>query len=128
MYSYLCDNCEVENHCLTFKPIGEKIQDKCDECGYPTLTRAICRISTHLSMPEHYNHSTGQYVTNKRAFTSQLDAKSDEMSARMGVDIKYKPVDPADQKALGVTNDNAQEIVTKESDPKRKKALDKVLG
>lgn len=128
MYSYLCDNCEAENHCLTFSPIGDTIQERCEYCGWIGLTRAICRISTNLSMPEHFNNSTGKYVSNKRDFRSQLDAKSDEMSARLGYDVKYGEVDPSDQKSIGVTTDGADKIVSEEKNPTKRRAIDKAFS
>ena len=128
MYSYLCNYCGSENICLTFRRIGETLHEHCEVCGHGSLTRAICRISTKLSMQEHFNNSTGQYVSNKRDFTSQLDAKSDEMSARLGYDVKYGEVDVSDQKNLGVTNDGASEQISTEQNPTKKRAIDKVFS
>jgi hypothetical protein len=128
MYSYLCPECESESAHLTRLGIGEILNEPCEVCDHPFIVRAVCRISTSLSMPEHFNHSTGRYVTNKRAFTSQLDAKSDEMSARLGYDVKYSEVDSSDQKSLGVNNDDAQNIVTQEADPTKRRAIDKVFS
>jgi hypothetical protein len=79
-------------------------------------------------MPEHFNNSTGKYVTNKRAFRSQLDAKSDEMSERLGYDVKYSEVDPSDQKAIGVTNDGAGKIISEEKNPTKRRAIDKAFS
>lgn len=128
MYSYLCPECESESAHLTRLGIGEILNEPCEVCNNPFIVRAVCRISTNLSMPEHFNHSTGKYVTNKRAFTSQLDAKSDEMSARLGYDVKYSEVDSSDQKSLGVTNDGAGDIITKEENPTKKRAIDKAFS
>lgn len=128
MYSYLCEFCEHEADYLTFKPIGERLYTPCENCEYPFMTRAVCRVATHLSMPEHFNNSTGKFVTNKRAFRSQLDAKSDEMSERLGYDVKYGEVDPSDQKAIGVTNDGAGKIISEESNPTKKRAIDKAFS
>lgn len=102
MYSYLCDRCGHENISSTRLPIGGKLFQPCDNCGHPHQTRAICRLNTTLSLPEHFNTSTGKYVTNRRDFADQLKYKSDEMSDRTGMDHNYVPVDPHDAKAVGV--------------------------
>jgi hypothetical protein len=128
MYSYLCPDCQSESSHLTRLKIGAKLYEPCEVCNHPYVVRAICRVATHLSMPEHFNNSTGKYVSNRRAFRSQLDAKSDEMSARLGYDVKYGEVDPSDQKAIGVTSDGADKIISEESNPKQKRAIDKAFS
>jgi hypothetical protein len=59
-------------------------------------------------MPEHFNNATGQYVTNERAFGDQLKLKSEEMSARTGMEHNYQPIDITDMKALGVTDEGLE--------------------
>lgn len=86
-------------------PLGVRLYIPCDRCLHPYVVRAICRLNTTLSMPEHFNTSTGKYVTNRQSFDDQLKRKSDEMSARTGFESNYVQVDPSDKKALGVTDD-----------------------
>lgn len=61
------------------------------------------------AMPEHYNHTTDSFVRGEADFISDLHRKSDEMSARMGFDVAYEPVDGNDKDALGVTDDGLEE-------------------
>ena len=55
-------------------------------------------------MPEHFNHSIGQYVSNESEAQSALSRQSDEMSERMGFTHKFELVDPSDPKTAGVTD------------------------
>lgn len=128
MYSYLCPDCECENIHLTFRKLGERLDEPCDYCNHPFVVRAICRMNVALSMPEHFNYSTGQYVSNSRNFSDQLKSKSDEMSARLGMDVKYGEVDVADQKALGVTTEGIETKLQKESNPLTRQLTEKAFS
>lgn len=127
MYSYLCAKCNEENIHLTFKPIGGILDEYCDWCGQGPLIRAVCRINTALSMPEHFNVSTGKYVTNKQAFASQLSEQSDSMSERLGMDVNYKEVDGSDKKSLGVTTDGIEEAQSKQTNPIKRQHVERVM-
>lgn len=105
MYSYLCPNCDAEQIHSTMLPLGVGLDEPCDVCDHPYVVRAICRLNFTLSLPEHFNNSTGKYVSNRRDFSDQLKRKSDEMSERTGMHHNYVPVDPTDKKAVGVTDD-----------------------
>jgi hypothetical protein len=59
-------------------------------------------------MPEHFNQSTGTYISNTREFADELKRKSEEMSNRTGMTHNYQPVDVTDMKALGVTDEGLE--------------------
>jgi len=128
MYSYLCPDCEAENIHLTFRKLGEKLDEPCDNCNHPFVVRAICRLNFALTMPEHFNYSTGQYVSNSRNFSDQLKTKSDEMSARLGMDVNYTEVDVADKKALGVTEHGVEDKLQKEKNPLKRQLTEKAFS
>jgi hypothetical protein len=59
-------------------------------------------------MPEHFNYSVGQYVTNDHALKEEFKRLSEEQSARVGMDHDYEyvsPADMADMSAHGVTEE-----------------------
>lgn len=63
-------------------------------------------------MPEHFNHSVGEWVSNRRQFYDALKRKSDEQSIRRGQTIDYQPLDPSDMSdpsAHGVTDEGLEE-------------------
>lgn len=127
MYSYLCPECGSENIHLTRLAIGDKLSEPCDYCDYPFVIRAICRINATLSMPEHFNVSTGKYVTNRQAFESQLSEQSDRMSERLGYDVNYRQVDGTDKKALGVTSDGIEEAQSKQTNSVKRQHVERVM-
>lgn len=59
-------------------------------------------------MPEHFNHSVGEWVTNRRAFYDALKRKSEESSVRTGMTVDLQPLGPSDMaeaSAHGVTDE-----------------------
>lgn len=128
MYSYICKYCETETMDLTFAKFGETINLECDTCGNPEVMRTVGNFTTHLSMPEHFNQSTGKFVTNSQSFKSQLSQKSDEMSERMNMTVKYGEVDGRDAKALGVTSEGMESTIAQEANPLKRRSLEKALN
>lgn len=129
LYSYLCPTCEGETISFTFAKLGVTIPESCDTCGNMGITRAVTSINTSLSMPEHFNASLGKFVSNHGQFADGLKHKSDEMSARMGVDISYSEVDINDKKALGVSQDvDMAASIKAETNPITRQNLDRVLS
>jgi hypothetical protein len=47
-------------------------------------------------MPEHFNHSVGEWVSNRRQFYDALKRRSDQSSARTGMDVDLQPLSPSD--------------------------------
>lgn len=64
------------------------------------------------SMPEHFNNTLGEHVSNPRQFSDGLKRKSEEVSIRTGISHDFQPVDPADMRdmaAHGVTEEGLDE-------------------
>lgn len=66
--------------------------------------KRIFSFSTKPSMPEHFNQSAGEYVSNERQLNDAFKRQSDAATARTGVEHKFTAVDPQDKKTLGVTD------------------------
>jgi predicted nucleic acid-binding Zn ribbon protein len=100
-YQYRCDGCGQ----TTMVRDRENVPP-CPSCGLHV--KRIYSFTSTPSMAEHFNHSVGEYVTNRRAFYDALKRKSDESSARTGMDVDLQPLSPADMaeaSAHGVTDE-----------------------
>ncbi len=106
-YSYFCTICGNEDIDTHFERIGAVGPCPCIVCG--SVMRRGYSFSFVRSMAEHFNNSTGQYVSNSRDFGDQLKRKSEEASLRTGMDHNFVPVDVTDAKALGVTDEGLEE-------------------
>lgn len=106
-YQYQCQDCFYELPLDVYAGIGISISNPCPCCGGLLVRR--CSFTFRRSMPEHFNTSTGAYVSNERDFRDGLKRKSEEMSIRTGMTHNYQPVDVTDMKALGVTDDGLEE-------------------
>lgn len=82
----------------------------CPQCG-ATMKRKFTVFAFKEPMPEHFNDSVGEYVTNERSFKDALKHKSDGMSERLGMDVNYQPIDWQDRKSLGVTDEGIEHLV-----------------
>lgn len=61
-------------------------------------------------MPEHFNPSVGQYVTNKQSFTDALKRKSESATLATGIEQTFQPVDlRTDPSSFGVTDEGLYE-------------------
>jgi hypothetical protein len=63
-------------------------------------------------MPEHFNHSVGEWVSNKRQFYDSLKRKSEQSSIRTGMDVDLQPLTPSDMaeaSAHGVTDEGLED-------------------
>jgi hypothetical protein len=79
-------------------------------CGSDCSEIATRRFSFFIarSVAEHFNLSTGTYVTNEHALREDLKRQSDSESERTGLDHHYEylsPADMADAAARGVTEE-----------------------
>lgn len=106
-YSYFCTVCGNEDIDEQFSNIGAIGPHPCSICG--SIMRRGCSFSFRRPMQEHFNTSTGTYVSNNRQFTDDLKRKSEEASLRTGMDHNFVPVDITDMKALGVTDEGLEE-------------------
>lgn len=75
-------------------------------------TRRQFTFNISRSMPEHFNHSVGSYVSNEHQMREALKVISEEQSYRVGTDHEYEYVSPhdmADMSAHGVTDEGLEE-------------------
>jgi hypothetical protein len=99
LYQFICPTCRrisVEGN-LDRTPY-------CDLCQIEMGRKYS--FSVGKSMHEHFNHSVGQYISNKRNFTDALKRKSEEMWEKNGIETRYTPVDITERESLGVTDAN----------------------
>lgn len=102
-HAYACAVCGLEHDFYT--PITESPPPhRLCTCGEPAYRR-FYPPSIMTSMPEHFSHATGGYVSNRRQFLDGLKRGSEEASIRTGTDVNYVEVDPGDKAALGVTDE-----------------------
>lgn len=66
----------------------------CDYCQGTGIRRFSFTVSTGLK--EHFNQAAGEYVSNRRQLDDAFKRRSEEMSARLGMDHEFVTVDPAD--------------------------------
>lgn len=113
-YSYFCTVCGNEDIDETFSYVGDIGPHPCSVCG--SIMRRGFSFSFRRSMQEHFNTSTGTYVSTRRDFEDDLKRKSEEASHRTGMDHNFVPVDMNDMKALGVTDEGLEETHRKHHD------------
>lgn len=103
---------------------------RCRECGnaresqsreiLPCRCGGVLRRVFHCNFPSsfkpHFNHSVGQYVDSEQHFRDILKHTSERESARQGVDVNLVPVDPADKKGLGVTDEGMEATMKRHRD------------
>lgn len=103
IYEYRCSTCgaEFEESLTIAEYASHTSKYLCPDCDVP-LSR-IFSVSIKTSMPEHYNHSAGEYVSNERQLRDSFKRQSAMASERTGIEHNFVPVDPQDRKKLGVT-------------------------
>lgn len=118
LYKFQCAVCEYpsliemtfEEHDLATTHVDGCVMlgvlHECDLGEEVAMGRMVQVFDFHFTrpMPDHYNHSLGQRVSNTGQVTSALSRQSDEMSERMGHDHHYELVDPTEPSAVGVTD------------------------
>lgn len=116
LYKFECDRCgEQDLREMTFE--DHDIFKRLYPSGFAhAKTHCITGVFKQVydfhftrPMPEHYNHSLGQRVSNTAQVTSALSRQSDEASARMGFDHHYELVDPQDPASVGATDTGLEE-------------------
>lgn len=111
-YDYKCD------HCGFHVELPEGAVKNCPHCGM--VMRKKFSFSVGKSFEPHFNHSVGQYVQSEKHMRDILSRQSDVQSERLGVEHRFTYVDPADTKALGVTEEGLYEQARVHSDAKGK--------
>lgn len=118
-YTFRCDECGAEIiEEMTFAQ-RERFDPAAIEHDCVGGFAQVMRFAFARSMPEHFNHSLGTYLSSERAAKSELSRQSDEMSARMGFEHKYELVDPGDPASVGVTDAGMEATERRAVDEKR---------
>lgn len=95
LYTFRCASCSWE--CIEVMSFSEHTRHRPGtHAGCGGQFDQVLSLNFHRSLPEHFNHSIGSYVSNSAGLTTELSRKSDEMSERMGFAVKYETVDPRD--------------------------------
>lgn len=104
-YQFRCDSCRV-----LYTVEDRNNVPPCPTCGLNP--KRVWSFTNSNSMPEHFNHSLGEYVSNRRQFYDGLKRASEEASVRTGIEHNFQPLDPsdlADPSAHGVTDEGMEE-------------------
>lgn len=99
-FQYLCPGCG--RAIITNAPADSAA------CPCGNLARRDFSFGVTRSIPEHFNTSTGTYVTNERQLRDVLKVQSEETSHRLGIEHNFEylsPHDMADSSAHGVTEE-----------------------
>lgn len=116
VYMYRCPKCHaVFSRAQTIAAYSESQSPSCPDCHTP-LARSYDPPTIASPFREHFNTSTGTYVSNRSQYTSQLSRLSDEASARTGIPHKYVPIDPRETAPLGVTSDGLESTLRQQYD------------
>lgn len=107
IYSFICRDCGAKR---------ESLQRDVLPCNCGGLSRRDYHFAVKADTPGHFNHSVGAYVSNNREFRDELKKKSEEASARFGIDVNYAPIDYTDKQSLGVTNEGLSETKQRRSE------------
>ena len=100
-FQYKCASCKV-----TFTTLSRTVIPPCPVCGHESTRDYVFQFRPDI--PEHFNHSIGQYVTNERQLRDAIKRQSDEASERNGIETNLEFVsraDMADSTAHGVTEE-----------------------
>lgn len=117
-YHFRCQDCGGEGDSEEFAGIGQQHSLPCLACGGKIVR--IVSMTIVKGYGEHFNHSIGEYCRDEKDFREKLKIKADETAERLGMDCHWQPVDPDDQRGLGVTDEGLDESAS----IRRKQGLD----
>lgn len=106
-YTFQCNDCgHDEQHYFTFDTDTFTLTAPCpyNDCD-GEMKRVISSPHFKRGLPDHFNNSTGSYVSGERQLRSELSRLSDAQSLRTGVDHNYKWHDGRDKEFFGVTDE-----------------------
>ena len=67
-------------------------------------------------MHEHFNHSVGKPISDRRQFAAELRRKSEEMTERTGTPHNYVAVDLGDKTGLNVTDEGMDSTLRRQTE------------
>lgn len=100
-YEYKCQ----DGHLTASSVRGTRIL--CSSC--PNTATRVFDFHFKPPMREHFNNSTGTYVSNEHDFTESLKRQSEEASIRTGIEHTFEPVTPTTSSSVGVTDQGLYE-------------------
>lgn len=97
-FEFVCNGCSG----LTF--LAEtRFPERCPVGHQPNHFRRQWSFAVHRQWEGHYNPSVGRFVSNPREFSDALKAASDTASEELGMEHRFRPLDPRDRDATRVT-------------------------
>jgi hypothetical protein len=100
-FQYKCPSCR-----FIFVTESRSEIPPCPLCGH--LTKRDFVFNTRNSVPEHFNHTVGGYVSNEGELRDALKRVGDEQSERLNIEHNYQYLtraEMADPSAHGVTGE-----------------------
>ena len=82
-----------------------------EHCYYDSPLKRVFNFYAKPMFRDHFNLSTGRYLTSEHQLSETLKVQSEEMSYRMGQEVDYQPIshlDMADPAAHGVTEEGLE--------------------
>lgn len=97
LYEYRCDRCELAYESLTFRKIGQVLDECPTACG-GELVRIVSLFNVTPDIEPYYNYTVGDYVTSTKDFEEKLRIGAEQQSERTGTLHEYTPVYPSEAK------------------------------
>lgn len=108
VYEFACKNCG-EDYSVTSIKNKEFMERRIRQGGYCSLCmgpiRRVFSFSVAKPMPEHYNKSTGTFISSERQLKDTLKAQSEQATERTGIEHNFVPIHPSERETLGVTSE-----------------------
>ncbi len=106
LYEYKCVWCGFP---VQSQERGNRLHTWCVSCDVHTDHKRVFGFALKPIMHEHFNRSVQRPISSMKQYADELKRKSDEESARDGMERRYVPVDLGDTQSLGVTNEGIHE-------------------
>lgn len=113
VYLYRCRGCQT--HGEKFQHHNDDPMLDCPDCGKPMLRR-VYSFKPAKVMHEHFNHTVGKVISDKKQFAAELDRKSAEMTERTGTPHNYVPVDLSDKESLRVSDEGMDSTLRRQTE------------
>lgn len=107
IYEYKCPVCG--NRIPSTKRDNRLPTQVCITCGNRVEYKRVFGFALKPMMHSHFNRSVQKPISDMRQYRDELKRKSDEESARDGMERNYVPVDLGDTQSIGVSNEGIHE-------------------
>lgn len=98
-YEFVCDGCSG----LTF--VAKTRHPTECPLGHAQIQRRYGFAGFVRKWDGGFSPATGKYAANDREFDDQLKAASEAASEELGMEHRFRPMDPRDTAGLGVTEE-----------------------